>query len=73
MQGAVEIFRSFFIALKLMQKSMSLKYEPASEPLHIYVKCLLSIFRSGLLEQGAEGAGLPALLSDAKVYEPYIR
>ena len=28
----------FFITLRPDAKSMSLKYEPASEPLHIYVK-----------------------------------
>jgi len=57
-----------------MQKPMSLKYEPASEPLHIGAS-------GGVGGEGGDGAGLTSSslllssleLSDKKVYEPQIR
>jgi len=69
-----------------IQKSMSLKYEPASEPLHIYAKKMgsrppqmtaalppkvISLFFFPLVT--APRRSLSLKLSDTKVYEPQIR
>jgi len=68
----------------VIQKSMSLKYEPASEPLHIFVKWLSRtlnamawgshsvVFFFFTLGTGPRRS-LSLKLSDARVYEPQIR